>query len=440
MGKPSINVGLLGWGTVGTGVSKILLNQSELIFQNTGIQLRLAKIAKRRLPASRLGVHLPADCLTTDSAEIVDNPEIDIVVELIGGIADARDLITKALRNGKHIVTANKALLAEHGFELFQLASEHNVSLNFEASTAGGIPIVKTLRESFAANRILSIYGIINGTCNYILTQMDEREIDFEVALKEAQAKGYAEAAPTFDVEGVDAAHKLTLLTSLAYGFNMPMQRVYVEGITKVTPKEIQYAHELGYVIKLLAIAKRNGDNVEVRVHPTMLPARSLLANVGGAFNAVCVIGDAVGPTLFYGQGAGEMPTASAVVADIIDAAKSILGRGQSHVPRAWLSESQAAISLCPMDDIETRYYVRLVVMDEPGVLAQISSILAKYRISIASVIQKERHDADDTASIVMVTHKAIEKEMQKAMRAIDALDVVKCASRLIRIEEEVAF
>ncbi|MCZ6678119.1 MAG: homoserine dehydrogenase [Candidatus Poribacteria bacterium] len=439
MDKSSINVGLLGWGTVGTGVSKILLNQSNLILQNTGLQLKLIKIAKRTLPDSRPGVQLPADCLTNSPAEVVENPEIDIVVELMGGIDDARRLVTQAIRNGKHIVTANKALLAEHGFELFQLAAKHNVSLNFEGSTAGGIPIIKTLRESFAANRIHAIYGIINGTCNYILTEMHESEVDFAEVLKDAQAKGYAEADPTFDVEGIDAAHKLTLLTSLAYGFAIPMEQVYIEGITQISQKEIQYARELGYVIKLLAIAKLNADRVEVRVHPTMLPTRSMLANVGGAFNAICVIGDAVGPTLFYGQGAGEMPTASAVVADIIDAAKSISGRLQSQVPRGWLSESQTDISLCPIDHIETRYYVRLVVLDQPGVLAQISSILGQYRISIASVIQKERHEVD-TASIVIVTHKAVEKNMQLAIQEIDKLAVVRGASQLIRIEEEVDF
>jgi homoserine dehydrogenase len=436
----SINVGLLGWGVVGTGVSKILLNQSDLIVQNTGIQLRLTKIAKRTLPASRSGVQLPPDCLTTDLAEVVDSSEIDIVVELIGGVTDARRLITRAIRNRKHVVTANKAVLAEHGFELFRLASDHKVSLNFEASTAGGIPIIKTLKESFAANRIQAIYGIINGTCNYILTQMHEKAVDFDEVLKEAQTKGYAEADPTLDIEGIDAAHKLTLLTALAYGFNMPMQQVYVEGITKITQKEIQYARELGYVIKLLAIAKCNQGGVEVRVHPTMIPSRSMLSNVGGAFNTVCVIGDAVGPTLFYGQGAGEMPTASAVVADIIDAAKSICGQVHSHVPRGWLSESQSDMSPCPIDAVETRYYVRLVALDQPGVLAQVSSLLGNHRIGIASVIQKERHEADGTASIVMVTHKAVEKNMQAALQEIDALDVVRGTSQLIRIEEEVAF
>ena len=440
MDKSSINVGLLGWGTVGTGVSKILVNQNRLISQNSGVHLRLARIVKRTLPKANTGFQLPSECFSTQPAEVVDNPDIDIVVELIGGITDARRLIVQAIRNGKHVVTANKALLAEYGYELFQLASKHKVSLNFEASTAGGIPIIKTLKESFAANRIQSIYGIINGTCNYILTQMHEKGADFDDVLREAQTLGYAEADPMLDIEGIDAAQKLTLLTALAYGFNIPLREVYTEGITKITQKEIQHAQELGYVIKLLAIAKRNRGKIEARVHPTMVPVRSMLANVGGAFNTVCVIGDAVGPTLFYGQGAGEMPTASAVVADIIDSAKSICGRTHAHVPRGWLSESQSDVSSCPIDEIETRYYVRLMALDQPGVLAQVSSILSTHHISIASLIQKERHETGGTASIIMVTHKAIEKDMQAAIQKIDALDAIKRTSQLIRIEDEVAF
>ncbi|MDE0300009.1 MAG: homoserine dehydrogenase [Candidatus Poribacteria bacterium] len=441
MSKSNISVGLLGWGTVGTGVSKILSGRSDFISQHAGVELRLAKIAKRTLPAFRDGVDIPDGCLTTDPSEVVDNPEIDIVVELIGGVTDSRNLIGKAIRNGKHVVTANKALLAEHGRELFRLADENRVSLNFEASTAGGIPIIKTLRESFAANRIQSLYGIINGTCNFILSQMHEGDVDFEVVLKEAQAKGYAEADPTLDIEGHDAAQKLLLLTALAYGLNAPSDHLHVEGITKITQQDIQYARELGYVIKLLAIGKLNSaDRVEIRVHPTLLPTQSLLANVGGAFNAVCVIGDAVGPTLFYGQGAGEMPTASAVVADIIDAGKAISGERGARVSHAWQTDAKPDVSLCPIDDVETRYYVRLVVQDKPGVLAQISSVLGAHRISIASVIQKERYETDETASLVIVTHIATEKNMQFAMKEIDALNVVTGESQLIRIEEEVAF
>ena len=440
MDKSCINVGILGWGTVGTGVSKILINQNSLIAKNSGTELCLKKIVKRTLPATRQGVELHQDCLTTDPAEVVDNPEIDIVVELIGGIPTAHSLIRRALQNGKHVVTANKALLAEHGGELFQLASEHHVSLNFEASTAGGIPIIKTLQESFAGNQIHSLYGIVNGTCNYILTEMHERAVDFSDVLKVAQDKGYAEADPTLDVEGIDAAQKLILLIALAYRSNISLSQFHVEGITGITQKEIQYARELGYVIKLLAIAKLTEQNrVEARVHPTLVPERSLLANVGGAFNAVCVIGDAVGPTLFYGQGAGEMPTASAVVADIIDAAKSVQQGVSTPISHAWLAEAGAEVEVCPIDDIETRYYLRFVVADRPGVLAKIGTILGNWQISIASVIQKDPHGME-TVSLVMLTHKAGEKNMKAALTEIYTLDDVKDTAQLIRIEEEVDF
>lgn len=435
-----INVGILGWGTVGTGVSKILVNQNALIAKNSGTQLCLKKIVKRTLPASRPGVTLPADCLTTEPSDVVDNPDIDVVVELIGGVSESRTLISRALQNGKHVVTANKALLAEYGAELFQLASRNQVSLNFEASTAGGIPIIKTLQESFAGNQIRSLYGIVNGTCNYILSEMHERDVQFADVLKAAQEKGYAEADPTLDVEGIDAAQKLILLIALAYRSNISLEHLHVEGITGITQKEIQYARELGYVIKLIAIAKLiDGNRVEARVHPTLLPERSLLANVGGAFNAVCVIGDAVGPTLFYGQGAGEMPTASAVVADIIDAAKSVQQGVSSPISQAWLADSQAEVSVCPIDDIETRYYLRFVVADRPGVLAKIGTILGNCDISIASVIQKEPHGID-TVSLVMLTHTAREKNMKAALKQIYTLEDVEGNAHLIRIEEEVAF
>ncbi len=438
--KSCINIGILGWGTVGTGVSKILVNQNALISKNSSVQLALKKVVKRTLPATRHGIELPDDFLTTEPADVVDNPAIDIVVELIGGVTEAHSLITRAIKNGKHVVTANKALLAEHGGELFQLAQKHQVSLNFEASTAGGIPIIKTLQESFTANQIQSIYGIVNGTCNYMLTEMHESGVDFADVLADAQEKGYAEADPTLDIEGIDAAQKLSLLISLAYGVNFSVDEFHVEGITDISQQEIQYASELGYVIKLIAIAKLTDDNrVEARVHPTLLPERSLLANVNGAYNAVCVVGSAVGPTLFYGQGAGEMPTASAVVADIIDAAKSIQYGKSSPISQAWLGNSQTEISLCPIDDIETRYYLRFVVIDKPGVLASIGSILGNYDISIASVVQKEPHDTE-TVSLMMLTHHAREKNMTDALEEISKLEVVKGGAKLIRIEEEVAF
>ena len=438
--KSCINVGILGWGTVGTGVSKILVNQNSLISKNSSVQLSLKKVVKRTLPATREGIELPLDCLTSDPSDVVDNPEIDIVVELIGGVSEAHSLISRAIKNGKHVVTANKALLAEHGSELFQLAQQHRVSLNFEASTAGGIPIIKTLQESFTANQIQSIYGIVNGTCNYMLTEMHDRGVDFGEILTVAQDKGFAEADPTLDVEGIDAAQKLTLLIALAYGVNISVEQFHVEGITDISQQEIQYARELGYVIKLLAIAKLTDDNrVEARVHPTLLSERSLLANVGGAYNAVCVIGSAVGPTLFYGQGAGEMPTASAVVADIIDAAKSIQRGVSSPISHAWFAETKTEMGVCSIDDIGTRYYLRFVVIDRPGVLASIGSILGSNNISISSVIQKEPH-CTETVSLVMVTHQARERDLKVALSEIYKLDVVKGDAKFIRIEDEVDF
>ena len=435
MGKSEINVGLLGWGTVGTGVSRILVNQKHWIYQNTGLSLNLSKIAKRTLPAYRSGIDLAKGCLTTDASAIVDNPDIEIVVELIGGTIGSQELISRAMRNGKSIVTANKALIAECGAELFQLAQKQGVSLNFEASTAGGIPIIKTLRESFAGNKIESICGIVNGTCNYILTEMQKNGRDFSDALGMAQDKGYAEEDPTLDIEGTDAAQKLTILAALAHHISVPLNRVHTEGITKITQNDIQYAQELGYAIKLLAITKLKGTQIDVRVHPTLIPNYSMLANVSDAFNAVCVIGDAVGPTLFYGQGAGEMPTASAVVADIIDAARSIAGSSHVPTPPAWVSKPHSDFSIGSINDVETRYYLRLVVRDCPGVLAQVGAILGNQDISIASVIQKEPH-CKDSVSLVILTHKACEANMRLARIEIDNLEVVQEELTLIRIEE----
>ena len=435
MGKPEINVGLLGWGTVGTGVSKILTNQKHQIYQNTGLNLNLLKVAKRTLPAQRTGVDLADNCLTTDVNTIVDNPDINIVVELIGGITDSRELISRAMRNGKSIVTANKALIAECGADLYQLAQKQGVSLNFEASTAGGIPIIKTLRESFAGNKVESIYGIVNGTCNYILTEMQKNGRNFSDALEMAQEKGYAEADPTLDIDGTDAAQKLTILVALAHHIKVPLNQVHTEGITKITQNDIQYAQELGYTVKLLAITKSRGTKIDVRVHPTLIPNDSMLANVSDAFNAVCVVGNAVGPTLFYGQGAGEMPTASAVVADIIDAARSINGNSHVPIPPAWVSKPHSDFSIGLIDDIETRYYLRLVVQDCPGVLAQIGTILGNQDISISSVIQKEPH-CKNSVSLIILTHKACEANMCQARIEIDNLEVVQEKLTLMRIEE----
>ena len=435
MAKSEVNVGLLGWGTVGTSVSKILLNHQEQIFQTAGVRLNLTKVVKRTLPAHREGINLPENCLSTNPAEVIENPQIDIVVELIGGIDQAHQLITQAIRNGKHVVTANKALLAERGVELFQLADKHGVGLGFEASTAGGIPIIKALTDSFPGNQIQAIYGIVNGTCNYILTQMHEQMTSFDAALSAAQDKGYAESDPTLDIEGIDAAHKLAILSSLAYNAHLPFERVHVEGITRITDREIQHAQEFGYVIKLLAITKKTTRGIEARVHPTLIPEKSILANVSDAFNAGCVVGDAVGPTLFYGRGAGGMPTASAVVADIVGAGRSASTGVVNPLPKGWITNESAQGVVSSIAEIETRYYLHLIVRDRPGVLAKIGQVLGQCNIGIAAVIQKESHGTD-TASLVIITHQALENNMIQARQLINQLEVVSGDSILIRIEE----
>jgi len=435
VGKTEVNVGLLGWGTVGKSVSRILLRQRQKILNESSVDLNLTKVVKRTLPASSESVELPVNCLTTDPLEVINNPTIDVVVELIGGIDDAFDLVAQAIKNGKHVVTANKALLAERGVELFQLATEKGVSLGFEASVAGGIPIIKALRESFSGNQIQAIYGIINGTCNYILTQMYEQMTSFNVALSAAQEKGYAETDPTLDIEGIDAGHKLSILSSLAYNTHLPFDQIYVEGITRITDKEIQYAKEFGYIIKLLAIAKATDIGIEARVHPTLIPEKSILANVSNAFNGVYVVGDAVGPTLFYGQGAGGMATGSAVVADIIEAGHSVVDGSVSLWPNGWINKSLSQVKISPISEVETRYYLRLVVRDKSGVLAEIGRVLGHCSISIAAVIQKEPQGCD-TVSLVIITHKALEKNMTKARQKLNQMDVVSGDFTVIRIEE----
>jgi homoserine dehydrogenase len=431
--KSEVNVGLLGWGTVGKSVSKILLSQRKNILKKSGVNLNLTKVAKRTMPVE--DVDLPNNCLTTDPSEVVNGSGIDVVVELIGGVDTAFDLVTQAIENGKHVVTANKALLAERGAELFQLANQKGVFLGFEASTAGGIPIIKALRESFSGNQIQSMHGIINGTCNYILTQMHEQMTSFNVALASAQEKGYAEADPTLDVEGIDAAHKLSILSSLAYSTYLPFDKIYVEGITKITDKEIQYAREFGYVIKLLAIAKMTDSGIEARVHPALIPERSILANVSGAFNGVYLVGDAVGPTLFYGQGAGGMPTASAVVADIIEASQAASGGLVNLKTGGWIKEESSGVEISSIAEVKTRYYMRLVVRDQPSVLAEIGQALGDCQISIAAVTQKAPQTCD-TVSLVIITHKALEKNMDLAREKLSNLEVVGDDFTVIRIEE----
>ena len=435
MEKSEVNVGLLGWGTVGKSVSKILIRQRKNILKKSGVNLNLTKIAKRTMPLESQDIDLPNNCLTTDPSEVVNGSGIDVVVELIGGVDTAFDLVTQAIENGKHVVTANKALLAERGAELFQLANQKGVFLGFEASTAGGIPIIKALRESFSGNQIQSMHGIINGTCNYILTQMHEQMTSFNVALASAQEKGYAEADPTLDIEGIDAAHKLSILSSLAYSTYLPFDKIYVEGITKITDKEIQYAREFGYVIKLLAIAKMTDSGIEARVHPALIPERSILANVSGAFNGVYLVGDAVGPTLFYGQGAGGMPTASAVVADIIEAGQAAAGGLVNLKTGGWIKEESSGVEISSIAEVKTRYYMRLVVRDQPSVLAEIGQALGDCQISIAAVTQKAPQTCD-TVSLVIITHKALEKNMDLAREKLSKLEVVEDDFTVIRIEE----
>ena len=429
-----VKVGLIGWGTIGVGVSRILLERPDLIEEKVGVPIRLVRIADLDISTPR-GIQVDRSMLTTDAEVVLNDPEIDVVIELIGGIEPAKSFILKAIRSGKHVVTANKALLAQHASELFSEAYKAGVNLYFEGSVGGGIPIIKSLREGLLANRIRSIYGIINGTANYILTKMTEEGSDFQEALGEAQRNGYAEADPTYDVEGYDAAHKITILSSLAYGGKVKLDDVYVEGITKVTPKDIQYAGELGYVIKLLAISKFHDGRAEVRVHPTLLPQKSMLASVRGVFNGIYVVGDAVGATMFYGQGAGRMPTASAVTADIVDIARRIISKAPPYIPLCWRPDSPK-IDVMDIEECESRYYVRYIVVDRAGVLAQISGILGRHNISIASVIQKESYD-EESVYLVMMTHKASERAMRQAMEEIDRLDVVRAKSMVIRVEME---
>lgn len=433
MSSTEVKIGLIGWGTVGSGVSRLLLERSDLLRSRTDIQLKLSKIASRNIRRPR-GIEVDPSILTTDVDEILEDDQIDIVIELVGGLEPARSFILKAIENGKHVVTANKALLAQYGPEIFKAAHEKRISLGFEASVAGGIPIIKALREGLVANQVQALYGIINGTSNYILTQMSTSAMDFSEALKNAQTEGYAEADPTYDVEGLDAAHKIAILTSLAYGIPIKLEEIFVEGITKVTQNDIRYARQLGYVIKLLAISKLSDGEVEVRVHPTLLPEISMVAKINGVFNGIYVIGDAVGSTLFYGRGAGQMPTASAVVADVIDVAKSILSGSPLHIPYCFKPNCSAEIRLKNINQCRSKYYIRFTVIDKPGVLAKIAGILGEHQISIASVIQKEQFESE-SVPVVMMTHEAYERNIQAAIKKIDQLDVVKARSVVIREE-----
>lgn len=432
----TINVGLLGYGTVGTGVAKILIENKDLIFSRVGAVLNLKQVADIDLKTDR-GLQFNEGVLIPDAFKVVNDPGIDIIVEMIGGDGIAKDLILKAFQNGKPVVTANKALLAVHGNVIFKSAMEHGVDLAFEASVGGCMPIIKSLRESLAGNHIKSMAGILNGTCNYILTRSTEDGSSFENALAEAQKNGFAEADPTLDVEGIDAAHKLAILTSLAYGMEINFNDIYIEGISKITPMDIEFAGQFGYRIKLLAITKDSGDAVEARVHPTMIPFDNPLSGVSGVLNAVTISGDAIGDMMLYGFGAGMMPTASAVVGDVIDIARNILSGSTERVPSlSYQMDHIRKIPVLSMQDIRMHYYIRFSAQDRPGVLSKISGILGDYGISIKSVHQKGRKTKGGVP-IVMLTHLAREVDVQNALSDICKLDVVSDRPMLIRIEDE---
>ncbi len=434
--KEKIGVGLLGFGTIGTGVVRILTANAHEIQRRLGVPLSVVKIADFDIHRDR-GVSVSPGLLTTQAEEVIGHPAVDIVVELIGGFQPAKDLILKALASGKPVVTANKALLAEHGEELYQAAERAGVDLGFEASVGGGIPIIRSLKEGLAANRIQSIYGIINGTANYILTKMTEEGRPFVEVLREAQAAGYAEADPSLDVDGHDSAHKLAILVTLAFGTPVDIKAVYTEGIATVSPMDIEFAKEFGYRIKLLAIAKMVNGQIEARVHPTMVPEDHLIATVKGVFNAIYIVGDAVGETLFYGKGAGAMPTGSAVVSDLMEVTRNLLhGTGGRVPPTAYHVRGRERLRIKPMEEIESLYYLRFMALDKPGVLSHISGILGKYSISISSVLQKARH-AGQTVPVVMMTHKATERDVRKALAEIDRLQDVSEPTGLIRVEGE---
>jgi len=432
-----ISLGLIGFGTIGTGVIRLLQENGALIAGRLGAELVLKRIADIDLERSR-GVQVDASLLTRDASEILNDPEIDIVVELMGGYEPARTLILSALRQGKHVVTANKALLATHGNELFLNAMRQGVNIGFEASVGGTIPIIKTVRESLIGNRILSLSAILNGTANFILSKMTDERKPFAAVLKEAQELGYAEADPVYDVEGIDAAHKLAILLSLAYGKKVRLEDLYREGISEVSEQDIEFSRELGYRIKLLAIAIRRGDQIEARLHPTMIPFDHLLANVNGNFNAFHLVADAADSIFLYGQGAGMMPTASAVVCDIVDIARDLLKGITVRIPPRVLDEERIEeIRLMPFEEIRTNYYFRFSAVDRPGVLSRISGILGGHDISIATVIQKGRKEEGGAVPIVMTTYKSRERDVRRAMEEIDRLDVVMGKTRLIRIEDE---
>lgn len=430
-----VKIGLLGLGTVGGGTLAVLTRNADEIARRAGRGIVISHAAAKDYNPALSGLDRIGR-ITDDAFAVVDDPDVEIVVELIGGYSPARELVLKAIENGKHVVTANKALIATHGNEIFAAAQQQGVMVAFEAAVAGGIPIIKAVREGLAANQIEWAAGIINGTSNFILTEMLMKSRDFNDVLAEAQILGYAEANPAFDIEGIDAAHKLTILASIAYGIPLQFDKVYTEGITKIERQDVTYASELGYKIKHLGITRKTDHGIELRVHPTLIPHRRLIANVDGVMNAVLVSGDAVGPTLYYGAGAGAEPTASAVIADIVDVVRALTTDPGNRVPHlAFQPSAMADFAIVPMEEVETGYYLRVHAMDKPGVLSDITTILGDLGISIEAIIQKEPDEDASIVPVILLTQKVVEKNMNEAIRNIEALDSISGQVRRIRVE-----
>ncbi len=431
----SVKVGLLGLGTVGGGTVKVLSRNAHEIMRRAGRGIEVAHASARDLSKPRI-CDTTGITLTQNPFEVVNNPELQVIVELIGGTDQARELVLRAIANGKHVVTANKALIARHGNEIFAAARDKGVMVAFEAAVAGGIPVIKAIREGLAGNRIEWLAGIINGTGNFILTEMRDKGRDFADVLAEAQRLGYAEADPTFDVEGIDAAHKLTILASIAFGIPLQFDKAYTEGISRITRQDVGYAEELGYRIKHLGIARRTEEGIELRVHPTLIPHRRLIANVDGVMNAVLVKGDAVGPTLFYGAGAGAEPTASAVVADLVDVVRTLTSDPENRVPHlAFQPDALSDLPILPMEKVETAYYLRMQAQDRPGVLADVTRILADQNISIEAMLQKAPANGDGSVPVVILTHRIREQQMNEAIRRIEALGTMAGPVMRMRVE-----
>ena len=431
-----ISVGIIGFGTIGSGVVKILQDNGDIIKKRLGVIVEVTKIADLDITTDR-GIKVNPKILTTDAQEVINHPEVNVIVELIGGYEPARSLILQAINAGKHVVTANKALLAKHGSEIFSIGEDQQVSIGFEAAVGGAIPIIRAIRESFVANKIYSIEGIVNGTANYILSKMSDEHCSFDLALKEAQEKGFAEADPTFDIEGIDSAHKIAILSQLAYGTSVKFEDITIQGISSVTIHDIECAREFGYRVKLLAISKFDGDFVDIRIHPAMIPQSNPMANVNGVLNAVRVCDDLMEENILIGHGAGSLPTGSAVIADIIEIARDILSGSKLRVPpQSFQNIEIKTIPILNIESIDSEYFLRFSVLDNPGVLSRISGILGQHSIGIQSVIQKGRCNEGRGVPLIMMTHRANEKNIQLALREIDELEVVCEKPNFIRVEK----